>query len=274
MGAAQTLAGIPFLFCNFGALKIGRGRQRHSPTCIYLGMALDYDPYDTERERIHDVARQQRLAAPPRRSRAGLVLFLLFLFFVLGIAAMFALYRQSGRETSMGRLATGIFSGTNTFRVDAPDVVNQIQRLNRLETVSYSVDTVVEGNHTNAVLPDLLFGDRLLMVVHGQVVAGVDLSKLNANSVHINGRSITLDMPQSEIFGTRIDNTKTQVFARSTGLLTPADPHLETDTLSKAQNQILQTALTDGIMDTARNNARADLEGLLHGLGFETVTVR
>ena len=155
-----------------------------------------------------------------------------------------------------------------------PDVVSQIQRLNKLETVSYSVDTVVEGKHTNSVLPDLLFGDRLLLVVHGQVIAGVDLSQLKPDSVHVSGHSVTLDLPPSQIFTTRIDSGKTRVFARTTGVLTQADPNLESDTRTTAETQILQSATADGILDTARNNARNDMESLLRGLGFTQVTVR
>ncbi len=155
-------------------------------------------------------------------------------------------------------------------------VVSQIQRLNRLETVQYSVDTVVEGHRTSSlsVLPDLLFGDRLLLVVHEQVFAGVDLSQLKPESVHVSGTAVQVDLPPSQIFSTRIDEAKTKVFARSTGLLVPVDPNLETDTRQTAETQVRDAATKDGILDTARSNARNSTESLLRGLGFQQVTVR
>ncbi len=230
---------------------------------------------DLERERQEAVARQQRIAYKQKpRSRAGVVLLGLLLFFILGIGASVSLMRRSFQSTGvLGRMGNFILGSRTTFTT-APEVVNQIQRLNRLETVSYSVDTVVEGKHTNAVLPDLLFGDRLLLVVHGQVIAGVDLSQLKPESVQVDGKSVTVDLPASQVFTTRIDNAKTRVFARTTGLLVQADPTLESDTRTTAETQILQAATNDGILDTARGNARNSMESLLRGLGFEQVTVR
>lgn len=239
-------------------------------------MASDPNQTTAERERQYEVARQQRIAvvnARPR-SRFGSVLLAVLLFFVLVVAGAIVLLRHAGSNGFAGRLANVLLSGRESFNTSAPDVVSQIQRLNRLETVSYSVDTVVEGKHTNAVLPDLLFGDRLLLVVHGQVVAGVDLSRLKPESVRVDGRAVTVDLPASEVFTSRIDSGKTRVFARTTGLLTPADPNLESDTRKMAETQILEAATTDGILDTARANARGSMESLLRGLGFTQVTVR
>jgi len=248
-------------------------KQRQSALCILAIMAIE--PLPGERERQQEVARQQRIAYKEKpRSRAGAILLGLLLFFALGIAGAVWLLRHAGTNGAAGTIASYLMGNRESFNTSAPDVVSQIQRLNRLETVSYSVDTVVEGKRTNAVLPDLLFGDRLLLVVHGQVVAGVDLSKLKPESVQVNGRSVTIELPASQIFTTKIDSAKTKVFARTTGLLVQADPNLESDTRSTAENQILQAATTDGILDTARSNARGSMESLLRGLGFETVTVR
>jgi hypothetical protein len=236
---------------------------------------MPIDPLsEDERTRQRDFARQQRISYKEKpRSRAGLALFGLLLFFVLGVSGAVWLLRHAGTNGAAGKIAGYLLGGRESFNTSAPDVVSQIQRLNRLETVSYSVDTVVEGKRTNAVLPDLLFGDRLLLVVHGQVVAGVDLSQLKPESVVVNGRSVTMDLPASQIFTTKIDSSKTKVFARTTGLLVQADPNLESDTRSTAETQILQSATADGILDTARSNARGSMESLLRGLGFESVTV-
>lgn len=238
-------------------------------------MSSERDPLVSERERQHEFSRLQRVGFRGRpRSSAGSVLLGLLLFFALGVAAVVLILRSAGQDGLGGRLASVLMRGSTSVNSSASAVVDRIQRLNRLETVSYSVDTVVEGKHQNAVLPDLLFGDRLLLVVHGRVIAGVDLTELKPESVHISGKSVTLDLPASKVFTTAIDNTKSRVFARSTGVLVPADPNLETDTRRQAENQILQAALSDGILDTARANARGSIENLLHGLGFETVTVR
>ena len=181
------------------------------------------------------------------------------------------------RSGLAGKLAAMI-TGRPLTIVSAPDVVEKVQRLNRLETVVYSLDTVVEGNESSPVLPDALAGDRLLMIVHGQTIAGVDMSKLQADSVEITegaqGRSIKLTLPPSTVFVTTIDEGKSRVYARDTGLFVKADPNLETVTRQKAQAELQAAALSDGILDAATKNARGTVTAMLEGLGFAHVEIR
>jgi hypothetical protein len=109
--------------------------------------------------------------------------------------------------------------------------------------------------------------------VHGQSIAGIDLSQLKPEDVRIDGQSIHITLPASQLFTTALDNQHTRVYLRSTGVLVPADPNLETDTRAKAEQQIQQTALADGILDTARKNARSTITTLLYSLGFHQVDV-
>ena len=204
----------------------------------------------------------------------GFLIFLLAL--VLGAAVVIA-FLHNATAGLPARLASLITGRTTTYDTSVPAVVEKIQRLNRLETVVYSLDTVVEGSKSSMVLPDLLAGDRILLVVHGQSIGGIDLARLKPEDVRIteNGgyRSIHVTLPTSELFVTTIDNQHTRVYARSTGLLVPVDQNLESDTRAKAQQQLQQAALADGILDTARKNARATVTTLLYGLGFQSVDV-
>jgi hypothetical protein len=209
------------------------------------------------------------------RGSSGTFLVVL-LSLVLGAAAVVVFIRHATNGI-MARVATAITGRTATFDTSVPAVVQRIQRLNRLETVVYSIDTVVEGSKSSAVLPDLLAGDRLLLVVHGQSIAGIDLAQLKPEDVRITdkdgGQSIHVTLPPSQLFLTSIDNQHTRVYVRSTGLLVPADPNLETDTRAKAEQQLQASALADGILDTASKNARATITTLLYSLGFHEVTV-
>jgi hypothetical protein len=210
-----------------------------------------------------------------RSSSSGtFVAFLLAL--ILGAAAMGVFVRQASTGI-LARVATLITGRVTTFDTSVPAVVQKIQRLNRLETVVYSLDTVVEGSKSNPVLPDLLGGDRILLVVHGQSIAGIDLAQLKPEDVRITeaagGRSIRVTLPASQLFLTTLDNQHTRVYARSTGLLVPVDQNLESDTRTRAEQQLQQTALSDGILDIARKNARATITTLLYGLGFQNVEV-
>jgi hypothetical protein len=198
-----------------------------------------------------------------------------FLAVLLGAGGL-ALFLRHAETGLPGRLATLIAGRSTSFNTSVPAVVERIQSLNRLETVVYSLDSVVEGDKSSPVLPDILAGDKILLVVHGQSIAGIDLSKLKPEDVRIDGpnsQSIHVNLPSSEIFATTLDNQGTRVYARTTGLLVPADQNLESDTRTKAQQQLQEAALSDGILDAARKNARATITSLLFSFGFQHVEV-
>src|SRR5579864_4329103 len=87
------------------------------------------------------------------------------------------------------------------LRIDMsrPTVVHHIQELQRLETVVYGMDKIVSGGQDSRYLPKLLAGDRLLLIVYGEVTAGVDLASVQNGQVDISGRSVVLSMPAAEI---------------------------------------------------------------------------
>lgn len=197
----------------------------------------------------------------------------LLLGILLGLLAFAVFARQA--KTGMWDTLAAIVTGRGlAIDMSQPTVVNKIQRLQRLETVTYSLDKIVEGNRQSAVLPDFLVGDKLLMVVHGQAIAGIDLSQLKSSDVRITGRRIEVHLPPSQVFVTSLDNTKTRVYSRTTGLLVPEDPNLESEVRARAQEQIQQAALADGILATATRNADATVASMLSGLGFEQVIVK
>jgi len=130
---------------------------------------------------------------------------------------------------------------------------------------------LVTGAKENPLLPDFLTGDRLLMMVHGEVVAGIDFSNLKADDVKVEGKQIHLHLPAAQVFSTRLDSGKTRVYSRQTGVLVPTDPNLETQVRQEAERQMQQAALADGILGTAQQNAASTIRSLLQGLGFERI---
>jgi len=155
----------------------------------------------------------------PKASRfsAGVVFALIIGLFagVLCFGAMgwLMLSRSSGRAllSHVWSAATG---RTLSIDVSQPTVVDRIQRLQRLETVVYTMDKLVTGAKENPVLPDFLEGDRLLMMVHGEVVAGIDFSNLKPGDVRVEGKQVQLHLPAAEVFSARIDSAKTRVYSR------------------------------------------------------------
>ena len=180
------------------------------------------------------------------------------------------LSRTSGLDL-LSHMWTAVTGRTLSIDVSQPTVVDRIQRLQRLETVVYTMDKLVTGARENPVFPDFLAGDRLLMMVHGEVVAGIDFSNLKLGDVTVEGKQVRLHLPAAQVFSTRLDGAKTRVYSRQTGLLVPTDPNLETRVRQEAERQMQEAALADGILRTAQQNAVSTITGLLQGLGFEKI---
>ncbi|HEV7220665.1 MAG TPA: DUF4230 domain-containing protein, partial [Terriglobales bacterium] len=157
---------------------------------------------------------------------------------VLGLIGMFAM-----PGTSLLQLLKLIRSGHIAFNVDQPTVVHQIQQLRRLETISYTMDKIISGERGNPYLPKFLIGDRILLIAHGEVIAGVDLAKIQPSDVTVRGVNISVHVPAAEVFSTRIDNAKTRVYSRDTGLFSSPDPDLESQVREEAERQLQQAAL-------------------------------
>jgi hypothetical protein len=160
------------------------------------------------------------------------------------------------------------------FDTSRPTVVRQIQDLQRLETVFFSMDKIVSGGWESRFLPTFLSGERLLLVVYGDVTAGVDLGRVETTDVSVSGQTIRLKLPDAEVFSARVDNERTRVYSRETGLFTHVSANLESEVRREAERQIRQAALDNGILKTATANAHTTLTAFVRGLGFQEVEIR
>jgi hypothetical protein len=201
--------------------------------------------------------------------------FLGFLLALLLGAAAFAFFVRHETTGTMGRILTRITGRAASIDSSVPAVVEKIQRLNRLETVVYSLDTVVADGLSLAT-PSGAPGDRVPLVVHGKSVAGIDLAQLKPEDVRIDagGHGIEVTLPPAQLFSTKLDDQRTRVLVRSTGTLVPMSQALGPEIRARAQDQLQQAALGDGILDAARRNAHATVTALLYSLGFEQVDVK
>jgi hypothetical protein len=210
----------------------------------------------------------------PKAARAplavALVIGLLLGTSLLGLFGFVLLSRNSG-PALLSRVWSAVTGRTLSIDVSQPTVVNRIQQLQRLETVVYTIDKIVSGAKENPIFPDFLAGDRLLLLVHGEVVAGIDFSSLKPGDVRVEGKQVHLHIPAAQVFSSRLDSAKTRVYSRQTGLLVPTDPNLESLVRQEAERQLTEAALADGILRTAQQNATSTITSLLQGLGFEKI---
>lgn len=159
---------------------------------------------------------------------------------------------------------------TPTVLPDPVTVINQVRSLARLETIQYSVEKVISAETGQGALA-ALFGDKLLFVAHGIVIAGVDMEKLGPKDLWVENEVLYVRLPEAEVFIATLDNDKSYVYNRDTGLLTHGDVNLETTARRAAEEEIEKAALEDGILTQANQNAETYMYRLLRDLGYPEV---
>jgi hypothetical protein len=164
-----------------------------------------------------------------------------------------------------------ILHPTPTILPDPVTIVREVRSLARLETIQYTVEKVITAETGQGPLR-FLFGDRLLFIAHGMVIAGVDLGQLQPEDVWLDaeGRAY-LRLPEAEVFVATLDNEKSYVYDRDTGLLTRGDFTLESAARQAAEAEIRRAALEDGILEQARLNAESTLYRLLRALAIPDI---
>lgn len=175
----------------------------------------------------------------------------------------------SGNHTLQTQVSSFLHP-TPTVIPDPATIIHEVRSLARLETIQYSVEKVITAESGQGAFA-FLFGDKLLLVAHGTVIAGVDLSKIGPDDMKIVNGVLTVRLPAPEIFVATLDNTKSYVYNRTTGALTHGDMNLETTARRAAEDEIRNAAIQDGILDQAETNAQDYLSRLLRSLGYEEV---
>lgn len=159
------------------------------------------------------------------------------------------------------------------FTTNSRTVIKQLRSLNRLETAQYTIEKVIDAGKSGNQFQQLLFGDKILLIAQGEVIAGFDFAKLTERDITIEGTTLRLELPGPQILVTKLNNDQTRVYDRKLGLLSKGDKDLESRAREQAEILITEGACDGHILDTASTNARLQLTALFKSLGFTTVII-
>jgi len=175
--------------------------------------------------------------------------------------------RRLSREVLTCAAMSFFFRDRSRVDVSRRTVVQQLQRL---EIVVYNMEKIVSGSQDSKYLR-MLAGDRILLTVHGDVMAGVNRGAPDVSQLTSDGRMVTITLPEASVFSAWLDNARIRGYTREMGLFTAPDLQLESEVRREAERQLTQAALDRGILKTALTIARSPLTSLLHGLGLKAV---
>ncbi len=181
-----------------------------------------------------------------------------------------ALQPLSDANRAMQTQVSELMNPTPTIIPDPITIIHDVHALARLETIQYTIEKVITAEIGQGTF-DFLFGDRLIFVAHGVVIAGIDMEKLGPENLQLENGALYVTLPQAEIFIATLDNEKSYVYDRDTGALTHGDSNLETTARQAAEEEIYKAAVEDGILDLAQQNAENYLEKFFDALGYDNV---
>lgn len=159
-----------------------------------------------------------------------------------------------------------------TVTADPPSMLREIQRLNELVTVKYSVQKVVGIEEQKVPLGT----EKILLIVQAKVLAGIDLSKLRERDiVSLKPGELLVRLPPARILHVMVDEKATKVWDRQVTWWTPWVPFnkdLEQKARLAAVESIEQSALEMGILGDAELSAITSIRRLLQAAGIPKVS--
>ena len=201
----------------------------------------------------------------------------------------------------LAALAFAIYSLQNLTKeepietITREGVVMQIQKLNRLETVAFSVDTVITSQKPGSWMKLWQDEQKGLFIARGRVEAGIDLSALTPEMVQVVQPEIDVEqlqeadantpvsmmpqinitLPPSEIFSVYLDDI--EIYDWQTGAfgMMQVDPKILQQAQSMAKKEVLERACRGDVMNLALENAQTQLQQLFSLTGaVVTVTTQ
>ncbi|MGW1894415.1 DUF4230 domain-containing protein [Streptomyces sp. NPDC002004] len=171
--------------------------------------------------------------------------------------------------------------GERTRDRSGPAILKSVQDMSRYQAATGNFQVVVDLEKDSRYLPDALRGTRTLYVGTGTVGAYVDLGRVDKGDVSVNGdrTAATLTLPYARLAPAALDPAHSYVVSKQRGLLDRLgdffsdNPGSEQAVTKLAVQHIADAAKESGLTRRAEANTTAMLEGLLHSLGFTSVTV-
>lgn len=162
----------------------------------------------------------------------------------------------------------------SSLNTNQTSVIQEMRGLQRLETASFTIEKIIDsGSAGSNIFQNILFGNRILLIAHGQVIAGFDFSQFSEKDLYIKGDGIHLTLPKPQILVTTLDNAQTKVYDRQKGILNTSTEDLESEARAQAEKSIKQAACDGGILVQASDNGRKQITALLTALGFKQITI-
>ena len=173
------------------------------------------------------------------------------------------------------------FAETTTDR-SGPVLLKSITSLSRYEAASGSFQVVVNLTRQTAFIPSFLEGSDTLFIGQGTEIAYINFGQLSGRAIQVSPdrAAVTVDLPKAQLEPAVLNVSQSYVFAEQQGLLNrignffSGNPNSQQQVYILAEQKIETAARQSPLLAEAQRNTTGMLDGMLHSLGFQQVTVR
>jgi hypothetical protein len=146
--------------------------------------------------------------------------------------------------------------------------VDKIEKMGKLELVKVNIKDVVEQTKER---PFYLPNAKAVLIISGEVIAGIDLEKVKKEDVIDSGTRVIVSLPKPEILMSKINHEKSKIYNIDWGGFSTAD--LVDEAYKNAELTIVDEAATTGYEETCRNNALALLTPIFREISGKDVEI-
>lgn len=148
-------------------------------------------------------------------------------------------------------------------------VLEKMVTLGKLELVRYQFRDIVEHEIVKPLLPN----SRALLIVRGEAVGCLDLTKIGPTDIaSLGADTLIVHLPEPELCDFKIDHSRSKVYNTEYAFL--EESSLVDEAYRKAEIQVRESALQGGILEQTRANAEKVLTPLLESVSGRKVLLR
>ena len=167
--------------------------------------------------------------------------------------------------------------GRGDLKIDnTANIVEKVKEISEFTSACYYEETVLKDKKTDNNEGNLLglvgmeTSKEIVILSKGKVRAGFDLSKINAENINISGDTLSIELPQPQIFDIITNPSDYEMYVE--------DGKWSHDEISALQteyrNQLQEKAKETGILTKAKEAGKKRLESLFMTFGFSVVKVK
>lgn len=172
----------------------------------------------------------------------------------------------------------GEFTTPERTQFESTLVLQEIEKLGKLELVKYNYKEVVEMENVAKRYLDLGYfyipggqDQKAILIAQGEAVACIDLQKIKKEDIELKQDTLIINLPQPEIcyYKVNLENSKFYDLKTSTDNKKAAE--FVDEVYAKAEAQIKEAALQSGILADAKSMSNSVLKPFLENITGVTV---